>query len=179
MPESVPATLAREAEPPGGRDFLDALSTLASSVVLVTCWADGRPWGMTVTAFCSISADPPTVLVSLGTATTAVRAIRRTGGFGVALLGHHQEALARYGSRPGAAKHLEAFLGPSTGGSRTPVVADAVWHLDCEVTDTIAAADHTLLLGRVCAVHATSAERAPLLYHRRRFRRLAGMWGTA
>lgn len=171
MRESVLAAVAHEAETPGEREFLDALSALANSVVLVTCWADGRPWGMTVTAFCSISADPPTVLVSLGAATTAARAIRRAGGFGVALLGHQQETLARYGSRPGAAKHLEEFLDPRAGSS-TPVVADAVGHLDCEVIDTIVVADHVLFVGRVRAVLATSGQTAPLVYHRRRFRRL-------
>ena len=171
MPEPVLAPVAHEPETAGGREFLDALSALANSVVLVTCWAGGRSWGMTVTAFSSISADPPTVLVSLGAATTAARAIRRNGGFGVGLLGHQQEALARYGSRPGAAKHLEGFLDPGAG-SRTPVVADAVGHLDCEVADMIPAADHVLFIGRVRSVHAASARRAPLLYHRRRFRRL-------
>lgn len=172
MRESVPTSPAHEAETAGGHDFLDALGALANSVVLVTCWADGRSWGMTVTAFCSVSAEPPTVLVSLGAATTAARAIRRTGGFGVSLLSHRQEALARYGSRPGAAKHLEEFLDPRAGSGMTPVVADAVGHLDCDVIDTIAAADHVLFLGRVRTVLATRAEEAPLLYHRRSFRPL-------
>ena len=49
-------------------EFVDAMSALASGVVLVTCWVGDRPWGMTVTAFASVSADPPTVLVSLGSA---------------------------------------------------------------------------------------------------------------
>ena len=47
-------------------DFADAMSTLASGVVLVTGWVGDRPWGMTVTSFASVSAEPPTVLVSLG-----------------------------------------------------------------------------------------------------------------
>jgi flavin reductase (DIM6/NTAB) family NADH-FMN oxidoreductase RutF len=156
-------------------DFLDALSTLASSVVLVTCHVDGRPWGMTVTAFCSISTAPPTVLVSLGAETAAAQAIARTDRFGVAVLGEEQELLARYGSRSGAAKHLEGFLDPRPTDSASPVVADAVSHLDCEAVDTVAVADHVLFLGRVRAAWSRDDAASPLLYHRRRFGRLGGV----
>jgi flavin reductase (DIM6/NTAB) family NADH-FMN oxidoreductase RutF len=154
-------------------DFLDALSRLASSVVLVTCWVDGRPWGMTVTAFCSVSATPPTVLVLLGEGTSAARAISGTGRFGVGILGETQEAAARHGSRPGAMKYLEDFVAPTATRNASPAVADALSHLDCEVIDTIPAADHVLFLGRVRAARSSGAETAPLLYQRRRFRRLA------
>ncbi len=153
-------------------DFLDALSRLASSVVLVTCWVDGRPWGMTVTAFCSVSTTPPTVLVSLGEETSAARAISRTGRFGVGVLGETQEAAARHGSRPGATKYLEDFVDPAARRSASPAVADVLAHLDCEVIDTIRAADHILFLGRVRAAHSSGTETAPLLYQRRSFRRL-------
>ena len=57
-------------EPASTAEFMDAMSALASGVVLVTCWVGDRPWGMTVTAFGSASADPPTVMVALlGTVT--------------------------------------------------------------------------------------------------------------
>ncbi len=154
-------------------DFLDALSRLASSVVLVTCWIDGRPWGMTVTAFWSISATPPTVLVSLGEETRAARAIRRTRRFGVSVLGETQEAAARHASLAGATKYLEDFVAPTATRSASPAIADALSHLDCEVIDTIRAADHVLFLGRVRAARSSGTETAPLLYQRRRFRRLA------
>jgi flavin reductase (DIM6/NTAB) family NADH-FMN oxidoreductase RutF len=152
--------------------FRDALSRLASSVVLVTCRVDGRPWGMTVTAFASVSAEPPIVLVSLGAHTIAADAICATGRFGVGILGEEHEAVARHGSRPGAPKYLEEFLDPTTARSATPVVAAAVAHLDCDVIETIPVADHVLVLGSVRAVRA-GADRSPLLYHRRAFRRLA------
>src|SRR5262249_55545717 len=87
--------------------YADAMSALASGVVLVTCRVGGRPWGMTVTAFASASADPPTVLVSLGSETASSTAIRETGRFGVSILGDDQLDVARFGSVPGAAKFLE------------------------------------------------------------------------
>ena len=152
-------------------DFADAMSTLASGVVLVTGWVGDRPWGMTVTAFASVSAEPPTVLVSLGSETTSAGAIRATRRFGVSILAEEQLAVARLGSEPGAAKFLESFVDAGDGSSDSPVVAGALAHLDCELSEAVQIADHTILFGRVHAAHA-SRSGTPLLYHRRAYRTL-------
>jgi flavin reductase ActVB len=154
-------------------DFLDAMSTLASGVVLVTSWVDERPWGMTATAFASVSAEPPTILVSLGSATTSARAITATRSFGVSILAKDQLAVARLGSEPDAAKFLEPFVDPSHGSSDSPIVACALAHLDCELSEAVQIADHTILFGRVRAAQA-SRSGPPLLYHRHAYRTLGG-----
>ena len=153
-------------------DFVAAMSTLASGVVLVTTWLGDRPWGMTVTAFASVSAEPPTILVSLGSTTTSAHAIMATRGFGVSILADEQVAVARLGSEPGAAKFLEPFVDPSEGSSASPVVAGSLAHLDCELSEVVQIADHTILFGRV---HAAQGSRSgtPLLYHRRGYRTTA------
>ena len=96
----TPDPTAAEALP--AADFAAAMRELASGVVLVTTWVGGRPWGMTVTAFASVSADPPTVLVSLGSSTRSACAIEASGRFGVAILAERQRAAARRGSLRGA-----------------------------------------------------------------------------
>jgi flavin reductase (DIM6/NTAB) family NADH-FMN oxidoreductase RutF len=154
-----------------GDGFAEAMSTLASGVVIVTCTADGRPWGMTVTAFTSVSADPPTVLVSLDSAGTSASAIAASGRFGVSVLAANHVALARYGSFPGASKFLEAFVNPGEAGSSSPAIAGALAHLDCEVRDTVRVADHTIFFGLARAALA-AREGTPLLYHRRAYRTL-------
>jgi flavin reductase (DIM6/NTAB) family NADH-FMN oxidoreductase RutF len=157
-------------------DFADAMSTLASGVVLVTSWVDDRPWGMTVTAFASVSTEPPTILVSLGSATRSTLAITATRSFGVSILAEEQLALARLGSEPGTAKFLEPFVDPSDGSNASPVVAGALAHLDCELSDAVEVADHTILFGRVHAAQA-SGSGTPLLYHSRAYRTLGDRAG--
>ena len=152
-------------------DFVDAMSTLASGVGLVTCWVGERPWGMTVTAFSSVSVEPPTILVSLRSTTTSARAVVATGSFGVSILAEEQLAVARLGSKPGATKFLEPFVEPSDGSSDSPVVAGALTPLDCELSETVRVADHTILLGVVRAARA-SRSGTQLLYHRRAYRTL-------
>jgi flavin reductase (DIM6/NTAB) family NADH-FMN oxidoreductase RutF len=153
-------------------DFAQAMSALASGVVLVTCWVGDRPWGMTVTAFASVSADPPTVLVSLSAGATSACAIMATKRFGVSILAADQLAVARHGSTPGATKFLDEHTDARAGYSESPVIAMALAHLDCEVTETVEVADHTVFFGQVRAVPELHLG-TPLVYQRRGYRTLA------
>jgi flavin reductase (DIM6/NTAB) family NADH-FMN oxidoreductase RutF len=157
---------------PEAATFTAAMRELASGVVLVTSLVEGRAWGMTVTAFASVSADPPTVLVSLGSMTASARSIEAGGSFGVSLLGQQHRAAARRGSRPGGPKFLEPFgaRAPVDGGS--PVLPGALAHLDCEVVDRVRVADHTVFFGRVREVEVSPGGR-PLVYAGRAYRALA------
>jgi flavin reductase (DIM6/NTAB) family NADH-FMN oxidoreductase RutF len=139
-------------------EFADAMSALASGVVLVTCRLGGRPWGMTATAFASVSADPPTVLVSLRSEGASAAAIEASRHFGVSILADGQEAVARRGAAPGAPKFVDHL-----------VVAGALAHLDCEVFDAAEVADHTVFFGRVLSARVLH-EGEPLVYHRRDYR---------
>jgi flavin reductase (DIM6/NTAB) family NADH-FMN oxidoreductase RutF len=151
-------------------NFAEAMSALASGVVLVTSRLGGRPWGTTVTAFASVSADPPTVLVSLGSEGTSARAIAAAGSFGVSILAAEQRAVARYASAPGATKFLESFAEAGDDRGANPVVAGALAHLECEVVSAVPIADHTVFFGRVSAARVSGG--APLVYHRRAYRTL-------
>jgi flavin reductase ActVB len=147
-------------------DFADAMSMLASGVVIVTCRVDGRPWGMTVTAFASASADPPTVLVSLDSHARSAQAIKRTRTFGVSILTAEQVGVARFGAANGASKFLEGLAALDDDGRPLPTVAGALAHLECDVSHVIAVGDHTVFLGRVRAADS-SPDRLPLVYHGR------------
>jgi flavin reductase (DIM6/NTAB) family NADH-FMN oxidoreductase RutF len=152
--------------------FLEAMSTLASGVVVVTCRVDGRPWGTTVTAFASVAVEPPTVLVSLASGTVAAHAIAATGRFGVNVLAEADVAVARHCAARGAPKFLEPFVEPGDARRPSPALANALAHLDCEVYDEVDAADHTVFFGRVRTACATPGGE-PLVRHRRTYRTLA------
>jgi flavin reductase ActVB len=152
-------------------DFTDAMSVLANGVVMVTSWVDGRPWGITVSSFASVSSEPPTVLVSLCSRTASAHALEQAGSFGVSILGRHHRAAARHGSKRGASKFLERFV-DRAGHGRSPSIAGALAHLDCDVTERLEIADHTIFIGRVRDVR-TAVDGEPLVYFRRAYRALA------
>src|SRR5829696_4743966 len=151
--------LVKEPAPPSAPapEFLAAMSAPASGVVLVTCNVGGRPWGMTVTAFASVAADPPTVLVSLRSDGVSARAIAASSRFGINILGDGQELVARRGSATGAPKFIDDLAVPA-----------ALAYLDCEVSDSFEIADHTVFFGRVLSTRVNEGE--ALVYHRRAYR---------
>lgn len=160
-----------ENEPDLIASFRNSMSLLAASVAVVTAAVDERPWGMTVTACCSVSAEPPTVLVSLATTTVTAQAIAEQGEYGLCLLGAHAIRTATFGASRGEPKFLDAAELSIPGAGRTPCVAGAIAHLDCEVAQQVASGDHTIFLGRVREVaFPTSGD--PLVYCSRRYQRL-------
>jgi flavin reductase ActVB len=166
--------------------FREAMRRLAAAVVMVTTRVDGRPWGLTISACCSLSADPPQVLVSLGRKTTSRASALDTGRFGVSILRVAHRPLARQCAEVGAAKFIDGFLegsGPDDAfvdghatPARSPVVSNALFHLDCSVAGSFEVADHTLVVGLVEDVVAggghTGPGDGPLLYYARTFRGL-------
>jgi len=149
-------------------EFAAAMRTHASGVVLVTTRLAGRPWGMTVTAFASVSASPPTVLVSLGSGTAGARAIAATGAFGVSILSRDQVEVAQYGATRGAAKFLDALVERRERGSASPALAHALAHFDCEVVEAVEAADHIVFFGHVHTLRSRDGG-DPLLYQGRAY----------
>lgn len=164
--------LAHERETADAAEFVEAMSRFAVGVTVVTCRHHDRAWGVTATAFASVSVDPPTVLVSLASAGTSAEAIERAERFGVSILGRSQEAIARYCSRPGAPKFLKRFTQPRESRSPSPMVAGALAHLDCELVEQLELADHTVFVGRVRRARSQRAG-TPLVYVDRGYRGLA------
>ena len=170
----MPLELTERTEPTArvaaSSDYAEAMSVLASGVVMVTTELAGRPWGMTVSAFASVSAEPPTVLVSLHSETAAARAIAQARSFGVSILGRQHSAAAHHGSTRGASKFLEPFV-DRHGEEGNPAIAGALAHLECEVVDQVEVADHTILFARVREVRSAKCGE-PLVYFRRAYRTL-------
>jgi flavin reductase ActVB len=160
--------------------FRDAMSRLAAAVVMVTARVDGRPWGLTISSCCSVSLDPPLLLVSLHSSTASAQSIAKNGFFGIDLLGEGGVDAARFGAAKGAPKFVEELCHPAppNGDARAlPAVIGSLAHIDCEVEHTYPVADHVIVVGRVSGV-ALPPDGPPLLYHSRGYRRLGDTAGT-
>lgn len=151
------------------RALKDALSRLASGVTVVTTECDGRPHGLTVTAFTPVSVDPPLVLVCLGEHTRSLPLIERSGCFAVHVLSRENAALGRV-----FASHGDPFAGLTydTAVTGSPILAGCLAWLDCSVVSLVRAGDHSIAVGSVQRVHSV-AEGEPVLYWSRAFRALS------
>lgn len=148
--------------------FRNAMAHFPSGVTIVTATdARGRDFGLTLTAFCSISTSPPLVMISLDAASNTLPAVRECGGFTVNILCRGSEDLAQLF----ASKSERKFEG-------LPVARDYVGgpilhphscaYMVCMTSQEILVADHVLFIGQVHSA-AVLPERSPLLYGRRQF----------
>ncbi len=152
-----------------GRDaFRAALARFPSGVTVVsTVGADGKDYGMTVSAFASLSLDPPLVMAGIDRAATILPHLRSAEWFGVSMLSDHQARLAeRF-----ADQTVERFDGVAiTRATEGPALIDgAVAHLVCRRVAEQPGGDHVILVGEVESAQVHADE--PLLYALRRYGR--------
>jgi flavin reductase ActVB len=152
---------------PLAESFRDALASFPSGVTVVTT-IDGEdtPRGFTATAFASVSAEPPKILVCLSRSAECFAAFDASERFCVNILADHHHRVARTFASRGADKFGAGSFGESERGM--PVLEEAVAFLDCEVDQRIESGDHTVLIGDVvdCVVRQ---QHRPLVYFRRAF----------
>jgi len=154
----------------GPEEFRRALSQFASGVTVVTTrGADGGPLGLTVSAFCSVSLNPPLVLVCIDKMSSSYSGFWESRAFVVNILAEDQEAL----SRRFASKELKKFDGVpyQEGIEGIPVLEGALAHLECRLVHAYEGGDHTIFVGEVERTRVREAR--PLLYFRGQYARLA------
>ena len=78
----------------GSESLRSAMRAWTTGVAIVTAVHAGRPHGMTVSSFTSISLDPPLIVISLSTGSHTHDLIRLAGAFGVTILAASQQALS-------------------------------------------------------------------------------------
>lgn len=150
--------------------FREALRNWASGVTVVTTRAGSKMHGMTVSAFSSVSADPPLVLVCANQSSTTHGVIHEGGLFTVNILAAHQADISNvFASSKNEDSRLES-VSWSEGETGAPLIDEALVCLECKVTSAHQEGSHTIYVGQVEAVHTTNAE--PLVYHRGGYRTL-------
>jgi flavin reductase (DIM6/NTAB) family NADH-FMN oxidoreductase RutF len=149
---------------PSPSDLREALCRVPTPVTVVTTMDGASAHGTTVSAFCSLSADPPLVLVALDRASNLLRKLYATRRFGVSVLAEGQEDIARCCARKEDGKFNGIAWHDEQG---VPWIDGAANWLSCVVEGMLPGGDHEIVTARVlaCAV----SEREPLVYHRRRF----------
>jgi flavin reductase (DIM6/NTAB) family NADH-FMN oxidoreductase RutF len=150
---------------PTAAEWRAAMSYFPTGVTIVTSWCDGAPVGATVNAFCSVSLEPPLLLVCLAHENPLCAPVRACGVFGINILPHEDgRRLALRFARDPEAERFDGLAYRSIGAG-APQLDVAPVFVDCRLEAEHAAGDHVILIGRgIRADHASSA--APLLYHR-------------
>ncbi|WP_051441076.1 flavin reductase family protein [Ensifer sp. WSM1721] len=150
-----------------------AMSRMSSHVQLITAADGGERRGVTITASCSVSDDPPTVLACLNAANRRNDIFSRGGSFALNLLGGQHLALAHaFSGRDQLDMDRRFALGRWTQRmTGAPVLVDAVAAFDCRLIEARIMATHLILFGEVVDVQI-GEKQPPLIYVDRGYRTL-------
>lgn len=148
--------------------FKLALSHFASGITVVTTGWEGKPYGMTVSSFASLSLHPPLVVICIEKSVKSHDAIVASKRFGVNILAAHQADIADCF----ASKAEDKFAGVewANGTTGVPVIANALTTIECTLHDQLPGGDHSIFVGEVVATAVREGE--PLLYFRGGYRRM-------
>jgi flavin reductase (DIM6/NTAB) family NADH-FMN oxidoreductase RutF len=138
-----------EQNPVDAGQFKIGMLTLAGAVNIITSMHSGHRYGMTATAVCSATAEPPTVLVCINKLATTHGAVSKSKVFCVNVLRSENWELSTTfsGGQTGDARFKNGnWTRLSTGA---PVLIDALVSFDCRVVKTLSHGTHTIFLGQV------------------------------
>lgn len=151
---------------PDEQTFRDAMASFPSGVTVVTTVdSHGVWWGFTATSFCSVSADPPLVLVCLATDASCHQAFGEAEHWAVHVIGEDQIDVALRFATRGADKFGGGDF--TIGEHGLPLLDGGCVRLTCAAHATYTAGDHTILVGRVEGIRMR--EESPTVYLRRNF----------
>lgn len=143
--------------------FRAVLGRFASGITVVTCCdGNGTPHGMTVSAFSSLSLDPPLVLVCVANDATMGPVLASAESFAVNVLSAAQESLSRRFA--GKVDDRFAGVGYRDGKLGDPLLDDVLACMQCRIVARHPAGDHVIMVGQV--EQADAFEGKPLLYYR-------------
>ncbi|MDI1240293.1 MAG: flavin reductase family protein [bacterium] len=155
--------------PISSADFRSALSRFASGVTVVTTKdATERPFGITVSAFCSVSLDPPLVLICIEKSAGSHHAFEQSGRFTVNILSSNET---------GVSEHFASLIEDKFAGidhavdeHGVPILQGSLATLQCKLFKSLDGGDHSIFLGEVEHVIVRDAE--PLIYYKGGYRNI-------
>jgi flavin reductase (DIM6/NTAB) family NADH-FMN oxidoreductase RutF len=150
-----------------------AMRAWTSGVTVVTAAHEGEQHGMTVNSFTSVSLEPPLIIISLQDTTRTRELVYHAQAFGVTILSADQAGMSdRFAGRTPDSEYRMLGLETETLVTGAPFLKGGLAYFDCRVRQSIDVGPNTMFVGEVVAARGTG-EGEPLIYHNRRYRRLA------
>jgi cob(II)yrinic acid a,c-diamide reductase len=171
MPKEEKSVLKRQHMDPAL--YRDAMSRYAGHVQLVTTALGSERRGVTITAACSVSDNPATVLICLNNSNPKNEIFLHSGIFALNTLSADHRGLAdSFSGKTGLTNDERFTVGKfETLVTGAPVLTDALAVFDCRVTEVRRGSTHDVIFGEVVGVHFSDAKPA-LLYMNRDYHSL-------
>lgn len=159
--------------------FRRVMAFLATGVTVVTTALGEKLHGMTANAVCSVSLEPPLILVCVDRRSHTHAILAQSGVFAVNILSEEQEELARLFADRGPPQ-VQSLRGVPyrLGTTGAPILEGCIAYAECRVAATYPGGDHTIFLGHVRELKVVR-EAPPLLFYRSAYEGLVEKRRTA
>ena len=156
----------RALAPVGRQEYRDAMARLGAAVNVVTTDGPGGRHGFTASAVCSVTDDPPTLLVCLNRGSSASSTIHANGVLCVNTLAAGQQELSdRFGGRvPPAERFHAGEWRPGITGA--PVLVGALASFDCRITRFVEVGTHDVLFCEVVGLDEAGTREGEMYFMR-------------
>lgn len=146
----------------------EVMRAFPQGVTVVTSDGPEGPKGLTVSAFTSVSLDPPLVLVSLAKTSVLHDIFTRSRGFAVNFLADDQKSVSdRFAGRHEASDRFEG-IGFRQGTTGSPLIPGARAVIECTTWGIYDGGDHSLMIGQVVRAEKLN-EKPPLVYYTQQY----------
>jgi flavin reductase len=170
FPDSIhPSGTDRSMKDPG-RELRQLMSRFVTGVTVVAARdpGNGEPHGLTANSVCSVSLDPPLVLVCVSNRARTHAVIARARSFSVSVLCEGQEAVSRRFAEPAGVSRFDG-VEYRVGATGAPILSGALAWLECRLWASYPGGDHTIYVGEVVGLGGSDGRRAPLVFYRGRY----------
>lgn len=149
------------------------MARLGAAVNVITTVGPDGPCGLTASAVCSVTDDPPTLLLCINRESDMNVAFRSSGVLCVNTLAASQEALSPLFAGFTGVAQADRFAAEqwTTLVTGAPVLTDSIVSFDCRVTQSTEVGTHTVFFCEVQAIQASGAHEG-LIYFGRSYHRI-------
>lgn len=145
------------------QSFRIGMRQLGGAVNIITTHYEGSDFGLTATAVCSVSSEPPRLLACVNQSGITYKSIDKYGMFAVNTLNtSHQIIAETFAGMSGNPENERFHVGQWGNGEGVPVLKDALVSFICRVNNIQDVGTHGIILADIISI--TMGEGMPLFY---------------
>ena len=141
--------------------FRNVLGHFPTGVTAVTAVNNGKPVGMAIGSFTSVSLEPPLVAFLPGKESGSWQEIREAGSFCVNVMGQDQMEVCGVMASRSEDKFADVEWSPARSGS--PIISGSIAYIDCDIEMVHDGGDHDIVIGRVLDLEVMDSK-SPLVF---------------
>ena len=146
--------------------FKELMKRFASGVTLITFENNGKYGGLTVSSFCSLSMNPPLILICVDKKIPSHNSLENGSFFGVNICNSEQGKLAWDFANSNIDKNeLILSLNHEVTSSKVPLLTDCLASMECTIKEAYEGGDHTIFVGQIKQGNFDE-ESEPLIYYK-------------